>query len=164
MEALRQNFLLRGYFKKRGYEDSAELTKNQIVSLPEAAPLKTFAYEPKHLFDKIDTAKLKNHDALRAAGQFLAANEFGIAVVVVYTGMTGGAEQDLLLTQARASVVRAYLVGNFGFDDTQLKTLGMGKRMDAKSNSSWGVVEIIVYPVGTGVPSDQQAGIHDAHQ
>jgi hypothetical protein len=40
----------------------------------------------------------------------------------------------------------------------------MGKSMDAKSNSSWGVVEIIVYPVGTGVPSDQQAGIHDAHQ
>ena len=164
MEALKQNFLLRGYFKKRGYEDSAELAKNQIVSLPEATPLKTFTYEPKHLFDKIDTAKLKNHDALRGAGQFLAAHEFGIAVVVVYTGMTGGAEQDLLLTQARASVVRAYLVGNFGFDDTQLKTLGMGKRMDANSDASWGVVEILVYPVGTDVPSNQQAGIHDAHQ
>jgi phospholipid/cholesterol/gamma-HCH transport system substrate-binding protein len=163
MDALKQNFLLRGYFKKRGYEDSAELAKNQIVSLPEAAPLKTFTYEPKHLFDKTDTAKLKNQDSLRAAGQFLANNEFGVAVVVVYTGMTGEAQKDLLLTQARASVVRAYLVGNFGFDDSQLKTLGMGKRMDANSDSSWGVVEIIVYPVGTGTPSDQQAGIH-AHQ
>jgi outer membrane protein OmpA-like peptidoglycan-associated protein len=163
MEALKQNFLLRGYFKKRGYEDSAELAKNQIVRLPEAAPLKTFTYEPKHLFEKIDTAKLKNHDALRAAGQFLAGNEFGVAVVVVYAGMTGAAEQDLLLTRARASVVRTYLVGNFGFDDAQLKTLGMGKGMDARSDSSWGVVEIIVYPVGTDVPSDQQAGF-DAKQ
>ena len=30
MEALKQNFLLRGYFKKRGYEDSAELAKDAI--------------------------------------------------------------------------------------------------------------------------------------
>ena len=73
MEALKQNFLLRGYFKKRGYEDSAELAKNEIVRLPEGSPLKTFTYEPKRLFDKIDTAKLKNEGSLGAAGQFLAA-------------------------------------------------------------------------------------------
>jgi phospholipid/cholesterol/gamma-HCH transport system substrate-binding protein len=165
MEALKQNFLLRGYFKKRGYEDSAELAKNEIASLPETAPLKTFTYEPKRLFDKIDTAKLKNQNSLRAAGQFLAGNEFGIAVVVVYAGMTGEAEKDLVLTQARAAVVRAYLVGNFGFDDTQLKTLGMGKKIDADADSAWGTVEIIVYPVGTGLPSDQQAGIQNTlHQ
>jgi hypothetical protein len=95
---------------------------------------------------------------LRAAGQFLAGNEFGIAVVVVNTGMTGDAQKDLVLTQARAVAVRAYLVGNFGFDDTQLKTLGLGKKMEANADSGWGAVEIIVYPVGTGVPSEQQAG------
>ena len=154
MEALKQNFLLRGYFKKRGYEDSADLAKNEIVRLPEASPLKTFTYEPKRLFDKIDTAKLKNQDSLDGAGQFLAANEFGIAVVVVHSGMIGDAQKDLVLTQARAAVVRAYLVGNFGFDDTQLKTLGMGKKIGANADSGWGDVEIIVYPAGTGIPSD----------
>jgi len=154
MEALKQNFLLRGYFKKRGYEDSADLAKNEIVRLPEASPLKTFTYEPKRLFDKIDTAQLKNQDSLDGAGQFLAANEFGIAVVVVYSGMTGDAQKDLVLTQARAAVVRSYLVGNFGFDDTQLKTLGMGKKIGANADSGWGDVEIIVYPAGTGIPSD----------
>jgi len=154
MEALKQNFLLRGYFKKRGYEDSADLAKNGIVRLPEAAPLKTFAYEPNRLFDKIDTAKLKNQHSLGAAGRFLANTEFGIAVVVVYTGMTGEAQKDLVLTQARAAVVRAYLVGNFGFDDTQLKTLGMGKKIGTNADSRWGAVEVIVYPVGTGIPSD----------
>jgi phospholipid/cholesterol/gamma-HCH transport system substrate-binding protein len=161
MEALKQNFLLRGYFKKRGYEDSAELAKNEILRLPEGSPLKTFTYEPKRLFDKIDTAALKNQGSLTAAGQFLAGNEFGIAVVVVSTGMTGDAQKDLVLTQARCAVVRAYLVGNFGFDDTQLKTLGMGKKMDttaaaatgaAGANPGWGDVQIIVYPVGTDVP------------
>ena len=160
MEALKQNFLLRGYFKKRGYEGSAELAKNEILRLPEGSPLKTFTYEPKRLFDKIDTASLKNQGSLTAAGQFLAGHEFGIAVVVVSTGMTGDAQKDLVLTQARCAVVRAYLVGNFGFDDTQLKTLGMGKKIDVNlpagtsaDGSGWGDVEIIVYPVGTDVPS-----------
>jgi phospholipid/cholesterol/gamma-HCH transport system substrate-binding protein len=155
MEALKQNFLLRGYFKKRGYEDSADLVKDTISRLPEASPLKTFTYEPNRLFDKIDTAKLKNQDSLGAAGKFLAANEFGVAVVVVYAGMAGDAQKDLVLTQARAAVVRAYLVGNFGFDDSQLKTLGMGKKIDANAGSGWGDVEIIVYPAGTDIPSDQ---------
>ena len=159
MEALKQNFLLRGYFKKRGYEDSAELAKNVIPALPEGAPLKTFTYDPKRLFDKVDTAKLKNQDSLREAGQFLAGNEFGIAVVVVYSGMTGDTQKDLVLTQARAAVVRAYLVGNFGFDDAQLKTLGMGKKSGVASDSGWGTVEIIVYAAGTGVPGNQQAGV-----
>jgi outer membrane protein OmpA-like peptidoglycan-associated protein len=119
--------------------------------LPEDAPLKIFTYESKRLFDKIDTAKLKNQNSLRAAGQFLVANEFGVAVVVVYSGMTGEAQKDLLLTQARAGVIRAYLVDNFGFDDTQLKTLGEGKRIDASTESGWGSVEIAVYPVGTSL-------------
>jgi outer membrane protein OmpA-like peptidoglycan-associated protein len=153
MEALKQNFLLRGYFKKRGYEDSADLGKNEIANLPEVSPLKTFTYEPQRLFDKIDTAKLKNQNSLGAAGRFLAGNEFGIAVVVVSTGRTGEAQKDLVLTQARAVVVRAYLVGNFGFDDAQLKTLGMGKKIGANADSTWGAVQIIVYPVGTDIPS-----------
>jgi phospholipid/cholesterol/gamma-HCH transport system substrate-binding protein len=154
MEALKQNFLVRGYFKKRGYEDSADLAKNQIVRLPDGVPMKTFSYEPKRLFDAIDTAKLKNERSLGAAGQYLAGNEFGVAVVAVSTGTTGDAQKDLLLTQARASVVRAYLVGNFGFDDTQLKTLGMGKKLDATADATWGSVEVIIYPVGTGLPAD----------
>ena len=79
--------------------------------------------------------------------------------MVVYAAMTGDTQKDLILTQARAAVIRAYLVGNFGFDDTQLKTLGMGKKPGANTDSGWGEVEIIVYPVGTGIPSDQQAAI-----
>jgi outer membrane protein OmpA-like peptidoglycan-associated protein len=132
-------------------QNYGDLVKNEILRLPEDAPLKIFTYESKRLFDKIDTAKLKNQNSLRAAGQFLVANEFGVAVVVVYSGMTGEAQKDLLLTQARAGVIRAYLVDNFGFDDTQLKTLGEGKRIDASTESGWGNVEIVVYPAGTSL-------------
>jgi phospholipid/cholesterol/gamma-HCH transport system substrate-binding protein len=146
MEAMKQNVLLRGYFKKRGYENSSDLAKNEIMELPHTAPLKTFTFESKQLFDKVDTAKPKNQKSLRAAGQFLADTEFGVAVVVVTAGTTGNAQKDLVLTQARAMVVRDYLVGNFSFDDAQLKTLGLGKGKLLNPDSAWGTVEIIVYP------------------
>jgi phospholipid/cholesterol/gamma-HCH transport system substrate-binding protein len=154
MEALKKSFLVRGYFKNRGYEDSSELAKNEIPHLPQTEPLKTFSYEPQQLFDKVDTAKPKNQKSLRAAGQYLADNEFGVAVVVVSTSMAGDTEKDLVLTQARASVVRGYLVDNFGFDDMQLKTFGAGKKSGASPETGWGALEIIVYPPGTDAPAN----------
>lgn len=152
MAALKKNFLFRGFYRDCGYEDSASLAKNEIASLPVAEPLKTFTYEPQSLFDKVDTAKPKNQKSLRAAGQFLADNEFGVAVVMVSTSMAGDTEKDLILTQARAFVVRDYLVNNFGFDDTELKTFGVGKQ-DGTPGAGWGTVAIIVYPPGTEVPT-----------
>src|SRR3984957_7222912 len=154
MEALKKNFLLRGYFKDRGYENSSDLAKNEITSLPHAEPLKTFTFDPKQLFDKLDTAKPKNQKLLRAAGQFLADNEFGIAVVVVSTSMTGDTDKDLVLTQARAMVVRQYLVENFGFDDAEVKTLGLGKK-NGTDAASWGTIEIVIYPPGTVITDSQ---------
>jgi phospholipid/cholesterol/gamma-HCH transport system substrate-binding protein len=157
MEAMKQNFLVRGFYKKRGYENSADLAKNDIPQLPEATPLKTFTFDSKKLFDKQDTAKPKNEKSLRAAGQFLADTEFGVAVVVVSAGTTGDEQKDLVLTQARAMVVRDYLVNNFSFDDSQLKTLGLGKGKSDAPDSGWGNVEIIVYPADTEVPAQTSA-------
>jgi phospholipid/cholesterol/gamma-HCH transport system substrate-binding protein len=153
MEAMKSNFLLRGFFKKRGYEDSSELAKNEILQLPQSAPLKTFTFDSKQLFEKADTAKPKNQKALRTVGQFLADTEFGVAVVVVTASMSGDAQKDLVLTQARAMVVRDYLVGNFSFDDAQLKTLGLGKAKNPGPDSGWGTVEIIIYPADSDVPT-----------
>jgi len=157
MEAMKHNFLMRGYFKSRGYEDSAELAKNEIEKLPEGAPTKEFTYSAKQLFDKQDSAKLKNQKSLNPGGEFLANNQFGFAVVVVSVGMEGDAQKDLVLTQARAMVVRQYLVENFGFDDSQLRTLGMGKQAEANADVGWGRVQIFVYPAGTEIPATKQA-------
>jgi phospholipid/cholesterol/gamma-HCH transport system substrate-binding protein len=157
MEAMKQNVFLRGYFKKRGYEDPSQLVKNEIVELPQAVPLKTFTFESKQLFDNVDTAKPRNQKSLRAAGQFLADTEFGVAVVVVSTAAAGDTQKDLVLTQARAMVVRDYLVANFSFDDAQLKTLGLGKGKGQNPDSGWGAVEIIVYPAGTDAATQTSA-------
>jgi phospholipid/cholesterol/gamma-HCH transport system substrate-binding protein len=157
MEAMKSNFLLRGYFKNRGYENSADLSKNEIPQLPATAPLKTFTFDSKQLFDKVDTAKPKNQKSLRAAGQFLADTEFGVAVVVVSTASTGDTQKDLVLTQARAMLVRDYLVGNFSFDDAQLKTFGLGKGKMLNADSAWGTVEIVIYPANTDAPTQASA-------
>jgi phospholipid/cholesterol/gamma-HCH transport system substrate-binding protein len=156
MEALKHNFFVRGYFKNRGYEDSAELTENEIQGLPQGTPVKEFDYPAKQLFDKQDSAKLKNQKSLNAGGEFLANNQFGFAVVVSATGMEGDNQKDLTLTEARAAVVREYLVENFGFDDSQLKTLGLGKQPDANSGKDWGKVQILIYPNGTEIPPKKE--------
>jgi phospholipid/cholesterol/gamma-HCH transport system substrate-binding protein len=155
MEALKHNFLLRGFFNKRGYENSADLTKHEIPQLPTAAVSKNFTYEAAKLFDKPDTAKLKSAKALNEAGKFLETNAFGLAVVSAYTDMKGDTEKNRLLTEARAMVVRDYLVHNFKLDDTRIKTIGQGKSADA--NAPGGGVEILVYPAGTNPPDMQRA-------
>ena len=152
MEALKHNFLLSGYFRKRGYEDSADLSANQISELPKGAPLKTFTYRAKELFKGHDSAKLKNQKSLKAGGEFLAQSQFGFAVIVVSTGMEGDAKKDLLLTEARAVVIREYLVENFGFDDRQLKTLGMGKQPGTGPEADWGSIQILIFSAGTAIP------------
>jgi len=155
MEALKHNFFLSGYFKKRGYEDSSELAANKISGLPQATPEKTFTFSAKQIFAGRDSAEMKNQKTLKAAGDFLAQTQFGIAVVVVSTGMDGDTQKDLVLTEARAMVIREYLVENFGFDDSQLKTLGMGKQSGANLDADWGSIEILIYPAGTEIPADK---------
>jgi outer membrane protein OmpA-like peptidoglycan-associated protein len=161
MEALKHSFFVRGYFKSRGYEDSAQLAKDEIERLPQSAPTKEFTFSAKQLFDKQDSAKLKNQKSLNAGGEFLRDNQFGFAVVVASSGMAGDTQKELVLTEARAMVVREYLVENFGFDDSQLKTLGSGKQMDAGSDTGWGTVRILIYPAGTELPPNKrtQGGI-----
>lgn len=142
MEALKHNFLLRGFFNKRGYEDSSDLTKHSITRLPAKAHTKEFVIDARELFYKPDEAKLKNQKLLNEAGQFLQENKFGLAVVEAEESM-GDSDKDRALTQARSMVVRDYLVNNFRVDDTRIKTIGLGKVMAAGASST---VHILVYP------------------
>ena len=153
MEALKHNFLLSGYFKKRGYEDSASLAANKIAELPRSTPEKTFTYSAKQIFDDRDSAKMKDEKTLKDAGDFLAQTPFGVAVVVVSTGMDGDTQKDLVLSEARAMVIREYLAENFGFDDSQLKTLGQAKQPGANLDADWGSIQILIYPAGTEIPA-----------
>jgi len=146
MEALKHNFFLRGFFKERGYESAADLKKNEILHLPDKPAAKQFSYEAKKIFDKPDTAKLKDAKTLNEVGNYLQNNPFGLAVIAAYSDMKGDTERDRLLTEARSMIARDYLVKNFKLEDTRVKTIGMGK---SNKVSDGGRVEVLIYPEGT---------------
>jgi outer membrane protein OmpA-like peptidoglycan-associated protein len=153
MEALQHNFLLRGFFEKRGYSDASELSKHSIAHLPKGQRSKTFAYDADKLFDKPDNAKLKDKKKLDDAGKFLEGNSFGLAVVAS-SEAKGDTENDLVLSEARAAVVWNYLTQNFKVDDKRIRTIGLGRTVDnGESDSS--KIYIYVYP-RTGQPRAQR--------
>jgi phospholipid/cholesterol/gamma-HCH transport system substrate-binding protein len=142
VEALKHNFLLKGFFNKRGYVDTDELKKHEIAKLPASAPEKTFTYDTKQVFDKPNAAKLKNQKTLNEVGQFLQSHKFGEVVITAAASMKGDSEKDRTTTQAQAMVIRNYLVQNFRLDDTRIKTMGLGKTEEGGEN---GKIEILVY-------------------
>ncbi len=75
-DALKSNFLFRGFFQRRGYQDPSDLKKNRISNLPSQQVSKKFVYDPKNIFDKSSDAKLKDEKKLDEAGQFLEHNKF----------------------------------------------------------------------------------------
>jgi len=127
MDALKRNFLLRGFFKNRGYDDPARLSADAIDRLPAGAPERQFTIDAKKLFDGTDSPKLRSTKLLDDAGRDLESKPFGLAVIVARNSMKGDSDEVLVLTQARAMSVRDYLVEHFRMDDTRLKTRGVGK-------------------------------------
>jgi phospholipid/cholesterol/gamma-HCH transport system substrate-binding protein len=142
MQALKRNFFLRGFFRDRGYENTADLDEHAIQSLPRTPHVHRFVFDPDRLFDKEDNAKLKKTQDLDPAGRFLESNRFGLAVVVASKNMKGDGDEAEVLTQARAMVVRKYLVDHFSFDDSRVRTLGLGKKENVPVE---GKVELLVY-------------------
>ncbi|MGA8922494.1 MAG: hypothetical protein WB682_05050, partial [Candidatus Dormiibacterota bacterium] len=55
-------------------------------------------------------------------------------------------------TQARAMVVRNFLIDNFKLDDSKIKSMGLGK---TKSPSVDSTIQVIVYSGGQAMSSAQ---------
>ena len=108
--------------------------------MPKEQPVKSFQFDPKNLFDKPDSSKLKNEKNLDAAGQYLQSQKFGFAVITSSTGSTGDTDKQLALSDARGYLIRKYLVDKFPMDDTRLKTLGLARvprRARTAASRSW---------------------------
>lgn len=150
MQALKHNFLLSGFFNRRGYDDSSKLTEHEVAGLPQGPFLKKFVYDGRKLFGSDVGTKLKQTRPLDEVGRTLEGQSFGLAVVVAQAGMKGDSDAVRVLTQARAMNVRDYLVQHFKMDDTRLKTMGLGK--DEQGTDDGGSVAIVIYRPGVTVP------------
>ncbi len=139
LEALKSNFLLRGFFNKRGYVDSTELQKHELKVWPAGSPDKSFSFDPGQLFDKANSAKLKNKKALDEIGAYLQNQKFRLAVAISSAGPKGDTDKMQVLTQAQSTVVRNYLVQNFRLDDSRIRTQSLGK------SDSAAMVQVRIY-------------------
>lgn len=99
---------------------------------------------------------MKGQKRLKPAGEYLAGNEFGVAVIEVSTGSSGDAKKSMTLAEGRALVLRNYMVQHYGFDDSKLKTVSLGKQSGTQSKDDWGTIRILIYPEGTAVPADKK--------
>ena len=153
MEALQHNFFFRGFFEKRGYSNTGELTQHSLSRLPARTPTKEFEFDTKDVFDKPDNAKLKGKKSLDEAGKFLEVNQFGLAVVAS-SEAKGDTEKLRVLTAARAKVVRDYLTENFKLDDKRVKTIGLGKDKTGEASK----LTILVYPPSGRPPGSSPTG------
>jgi len=104
MEALKHNFLLSGYFKKRGTRFSRSRSQQNLES-SRCAAVKTFTFTAKQLFDARDSANSRIRNRSTPA-KLPGSDQFGYAVVVVSSGMDGDSKKSLILTEARAMVIR----------------------------------------------------------
>ena len=68
-------------------------------------------------------------------------NKFRLAVVTA-SAEIGDTDKDRVLTQARAKVVRDYIVQHFKFDDTRVKIIGLGKSPKPGETSK---IEILIH-------------------
>jgi outer membrane protein OmpA-like peptidoglycan-associated protein len=98
-----------------------------VETLPEGTPLHTFEFLAGDLFDKPDSAKLKDKPGLKAVGAYLETHPFGLVVIQAFTGLQGEEAGNLVRTQAQALAVRHFLAENFRLEDAKLRTLGMGE-------------------------------------
>lgn len=143
MQALKHNILFRGYFKDRGYQDAAELTRAEVSTLPDAPAVKTFEFAAGDLFESPQSMKLKDKKRLTEVGTYLETHPFSLVVIQAFTSHKGTQEENLLLTQAQAMGVRTFLAETFELDDAKLKTKGMGEvPVTEPGKTHWLVISI----------------------
>ena len=152
-EALKRNFLLRGFFNRRGYFDLDDLTvqqyRNGALDTDDRRPLRVWL-RADVVFDKV----AKGVERLSAGGR--ARLDSAMAVFVKYPktspfvieGYAGGltADERFLASQQRARLVRDYLVSKFGLDPTVVATMPMGHEAEsAPDGDTWNGVALVMF-------------------
>lgn len=158
MDALKHNFLLRGFFKRRGYFDLAQmspaeyrrgtLTKGSDRRVVRVWGGADVLFEPEP--DRQD------QERLTAAGKewvdsgiapYLEHVASGIVIVEGYS-QRGTRDEQYLRSRARAGVVRDYLIDKFDLDPQATGAVPLsGESTDSPGKTPWdGVALAVILP------------------
>jgi len=161
MDALKHNFMLRGFFKDRGYFDLADLSPAayRLGSLTKGSDRQVtrvwlssavlFAPEPDAPEDEhlTDAGKARVNAAIAPFLEYLAS---GILMVEGYA-QDGPLEARYLRSRARATAVRDYLIGKFQLDTQTSGAMPLGgESVGSPGGVPWnGVALAVILPKGT---------------
>ena len=133
-EALKHNFLLRGYFRQRGYfnlqDISAAEYRGGVLEREGRAALRIWLSAPLAFQgpDAEPAISAEGRQRLDSAiGQFLQYRDAGPLMV---EGYSVGPDQATryLISRARAAAVRDYLIDRFDLDPSAVGFIGLGDR------------------------------------
>jgi phospholipid/cholesterol/gamma-HCH transport system substrate-binding protein len=156
-EALKRNFLFRGFFNRRGYFDLDDVTVEQyrkgVLETKDSRALRIWIGSPV-LFEKNVDGEEQLSDGGRARldsamSQFVKYPRTSLFVVEGYSRGTTSDER-FLSSRTRAQLVRDYIVGKFGLDPGVVATMPMGDQADgAPDSETWdGVALAMFVPIG----------------
>lgn len=161
--SLKHNFLLRGFFNKRGYFDLAQLSpaayrQGALTSGGGRQSLRTWL-SADGLFDTegaargnerlTDAGKVRVDAAIAPSLEHVAS---GIVMVEGYA-QVGLRDQQYLQSMARASIVREYLIDRFHLDPQATGAMPLGAESIDGPQRAWdGVALVVILPKGTVGP------------
>ena len=165
MEALKRNFLVKGFFNGRGYfalDDISPAAYRQGVLTKGGARQSTLVWLRSDALFEADPGQPANErltdpgkmrvDA--AIAPFLKHVASGIVMVEGYA-QQGPLDQQYLRSLGRASLVRDYLLGKFHFDPETIGVMPLGADSgDSLERPRWdGVALAVILPKGTLAPA-----------
>jgi phospholipid/cholesterol/gamma-HCH transport system substrate-binding protein len=152
-EALKRNFLVRGFFNRRGYFDLDDVTVQQYragaLDTSERRALRIWI-RADLLFEQDAAGAERLSDAGRARldsamSQFVKYPRTSPLVLEGYAAAVT-ADARHLLSRRRAVLVRDYVVGKYGLDPTVVATMAMGNEAeDSPSGRTWDGVALAMF-------------------
>jgi phospholipid/cholesterol/gamma-HCH transport system substrate-binding protein len=152
-EALKRNFLFRGYFNKRGFFDLNDISVQQyrqgVLEGRDRHALRIWIGTPV-LFEKDANGRERLSAGGRARldsamSQFLRYPKDSPFVVEGYAKDVTN-DQTFLMSRERAKLVRDYVVGKFGLDPGFVGTMAMGQEAsDSPNGNQWDGVALALF-------------------
>jgi phospholipid/cholesterol/gamma-HCH transport system substrate-binding protein len=153
-EALKRNFLFRGFFNKRGYFDLDEISVQQyrqgalesgdrhVVRIWVAGAV-LFEIDPKGEERLSDGGRVRLDSAMSEFVRYPRNSPF---VVEGYAHEATN-DQRFLLSRRRAELVRDYVVGKYGLDPKVVATMPMGEEAPGSPGGNrWDGVALALFP------------------
>jgi phospholipid/cholesterol/gamma-HCH transport system substrate-binding protein len=147
-EALKHNFLLRGFFKKRGYFDLNRMTPAQYYKVLQENPSQRIWLTKSELFaaGPDGNEKLTKIGEARVDGAMNVATPYlpGDPIVVEGYSTQPSRVERVIRAKQRAVAVQTYITNRFGLTSNTVAVMPMPDLLSVKSKSGWDGVCLVL--------------------